>query len=387
MSINLQADLDVLRSSNLYRIPFTVAAQKRSTIWVDRRRHINFSSNNYLGLATHPKVIAAACRAAKEWGTSSGASRLLSGNLKIHEDLEKALARFKKEETVTIFSSGYLANLGAVCSLVGPGDLVIVDRLNHASLIDATKLSGAKLWVYPHCDGRALEKLLSRAKDFRRKLVVTDAYFSMDGDLTPLPELLEVCRRADAWLFVDEAHSTGVFGKAGRGATEHYGLEGQIPIVMGTLSKALGSVGGFVAGSSLLKETITNRARGFVYTTGPSPMASAAALASVLLAQTEPFRLKKLWLNIRFLRTALEGLGFDLGASVGPIIPLLIRDTRKTLTVARFLREKGIYAPAIRPPSVPKNTDRIRISLSADHDQKQLHALIKAMDLARKKFL
>ncbi len=360
----LDDDLKVLKSKRLYRtLPKLTSA-------------IDFSSNNYLGLATHPRVVRAAQTAAKKWGTGSGASRLLSGNLKVHSSLENALARFKKEEAATVFSSGYLANLAAVTALLNEEDLVILDRFSHASLVDAARLSRAKLWVYPHKSLAVLRKLLGKSKGFRRKLVVTDAYFSMDGDLAPLGDLLEVCHENRAMLMIDEAHSTGIFGKTGRGATEHFGISGQVDVVMGTLSKALGSVGGFVAGKHILKECLVNRARTFIYTTAPSPVTSAAALEALRVIQEEPGLRAGLWKNIRFVRECLRGLGFDLSDSEGPIIPIVLGNTAKVLKLSERLKKEGIIAPAIRPPTVPKGTDRIRLSVSVSHSQSDLEKLI-----------
>ena len=274
-------ELEALKRKNLYREIFSLDTPNDRSIEINGTPYLNFSSNNYLGLANNIRVRQAAHRAIEKWGTGSGASRLISGNLKIHEDLEKNMAAFKGEEKALIFSSGYLANLGAITAVVGQGDLVIVDRLNHASLIDAARLSRAKLWVYPHRDISALKKLLNRAKAFRRRLVVTDAYFSMDGTIAPLDELVSLCKKTNTLLMADEAHSVGVYGKNGGGLTEKFGVTGKVDIVMGTLSKALGSVGGYIAGSKILVDYLINQAREFIYTTGPAPAASAAASAAL----------------------------------------------------------------------------------------------------------
>lgn len=378
----LELDLASLRKKNLHRTLKTVPA-KKSNARVGR--FIDFSSNDYLGFSTHPKVIAAAVRAVEKWGAGSGASRLVSGNLKIHEDLEKKIASFKKEEAATVFSSGYLANLGAVTALLNAGDVVLIDRLNHASLVDAARLSGAKLWVYPHRDIDTLAGLLGRAANFRRRLVLTDAYFSMDGDVAPLDKMLEICEEKKAILMVDEAHSTGVFGKNGRGLTEHFALSGKIPVVMGTLSKALGSVGGYVAGNSVLKETLTNVCRPFIFTTAPAPAASGAALASLEIIDEDKTLLKNFWEKIRWVREELRALDLDLMDSEGPIIPVFVGDTAKALRIRDFLKREGIWAPAIRPPAVPKNTDRIRLTLSAAHSRQDLARLVDALTRVRKK--
>src|SRR3989338_10862330 len=350
--LGFKNELFDLKEKNIYRSLEVLNSSNSATIQIGKKSFLNFSSNNYLGLSTHPKVIEAAQSALAKWGTGSGASRLISGNLQIHEELEKELADFKGEEAATVFSSGYLANLGAVTSLLDERDVVLVDRLNHASLIDAARLSKAKFWVYPHKDVSELAKLLGRTKEFRRKLVLTDAYFSMDGDVAPLDKLVEICREHQAQLMIDEAHSTGVYGKSGAGLSEHFGLQGEIDIVMGTLSKALGSVGGYIAGKRTLREYLVNRSREFIYTTAPSPTASAAALQAIRIVRKSSGLRDKLWQNIRFVREKLAELGFDLMGSEGPVIPVLIGDTKKVLEVKEFLLKEGIFAPAIRPPTV-----------------------------------
>ena len=375
----LRSDLSVLAQKNLSR-----------HLRIRPAREVDFASNDCLGLSCHPAVLRAVQKAVAEWGAGSGASRLLSGNLAIHEKLERALAVFKKEEAALIFSSGYQANLGAITSLVDERDVVLVDRLNHASLIDAVRLSGAKLWVYPHLELDRLQELLKRASSYRRRLVVTDAYFSMDGHIAPLEQMLELCESRDAILMVDEAHSTGVYGKTGRGLTEHLGLSGQIPVVMGTLSKALGSAGGYVAGSKALIQTLVNRAKSFIYTTAPVPAASAAALASVQILKKQGAAVGngharslrgQLWDRVSQMRDGLSSLGLDLMGSEGPIIPIRVGDSTKTLRIQKALERRGFYTAAIRPPTVPKGTDRIRLSVSAKHSKAEVESFLK--ELAR----
>ncbi len=369
-------ELESLKSKKLYR-----------ELKVSSQSLLDFSSNDYLGLTQNRRVRQSAIEAVKRFGTGSGASRLISGNLKIHEDLEKKLARFKHEASALVFSSGYLANLGAVKSLVDERDVVILDRLNHASLVDAARLSKAKLWVYPHKNVDALRDLLSRAKTFRRRLVVTDAYFSMDGDVAPLGRLHELCAETDSILMIDEAHSTGVFGKTGRGLTEHFGLEGKVPVVMGTLSKALGSVGGFIAGGSVLRESLINRARTFIYTTAPAPAASGAALASLDWIEKNPKSIAAFWGIIERVREGLLEEGFDLMGSEGPIIPIRVGDTAKALKAREFLAREGLFVPAVRPPTVPKNTDRLRVSLKATHTRGQIDRLLASLKKAKGRVL
>ena len=380
----LREELESLKAHSLHRAPESVSSRTHARIRLGKKALLDFSSNNYLGLASHPFVVREAARALHVWGAGSGASRLISGNLEPHLELERKIARFKKEAAALIFSSGYLANLGTIAALLNEKDLVIEDRLNHASLIDAARLSKAKFWVYPHKDAAALDRLLERAGGFRKKLVVTDAYFSMDGDVAPLDRILEVCRKRNAMLMIDEAHSTGVFGKKGRGLSEHFELEGKIDVVMGTLSKSLGSVGGFVAGSEELRDYLVNRCRTFIYTTAPSPAASAAALASLSLIEKDGSFRQKLWRNIAKVREGLEAAGFDLMGSEGPVIPVLVGETRKVLRFQNALMREGIFAPAIRPPTVPAKTDRIRLSVLASHSNPDLEHLLRVFKKLRR---
>jgi len=377
---DLRTDLARLKSKQLYRSPEIFSSKKPPK---RLGRFVDFSSNDYLGLSQHPRVMAAARRALSEWGTGSAASRLLSGNLNIHSRLEQALARFKRQKTATVFSSGYLANLGAIQTLVNEKDVVVLDRLCHASLIDGARLSGAKLWVYRHRDASQLSEALVKARSFRRRLVVTDAYFSMDGDVAPLPELVRVCRDHQAMLMIDEAHSTGVYGRTGRGLLEHFGVTQGVDVVMGTLSKALGSVGGFVSGSSALKGTLVNHCRAYIYTTAPSPAASASALESLTLLEQTPEPLEKLWHNVRLLRRGLDLLELDTLGSEGPIVPIRSGSSAQTLRIKESLKARGFFVSAIRPPSVRPGTARIRLSISADHSEEQISGLLAALKTSR----
>lgn len=372
---DLRTGLENQRSKKLYRSPSVFSSKKAPK---KLGRLVDFSSNDYLGLSQHPALIRAAADAARRWGSGSAASRLLSGNLGIHEELEKKLARLKREEAATVFSSGYLANLGVLQTLLNEKDVVLLDRFCHASLVDGARLSRAKLWVYPHRDAARLSELLARAGAFRRRLVVTDAYFSMDGDLAPLPELSRVCKKQDALLMIDEAHSTGVYGASGRGIGEHFGIAGGADIVMGTLSKALGSVGGFVAGSRLLRETLRNFCRTFIYTTAPAPSASAAAIEALRILEKTPALRRRLWRNVDALRGGLERLGLDLMGSEGPILPIRAGSSERALKTQEKLRQAGFFVSAIRPPSVPSGTDRLRLSVSAAHTDAQIGGLLSA---------
>lgn len=380
----LNSELESLEAAHRLRGLQSVERSSARRLKIGRRFYLNFSSNNYLGLAEHSAVQRAAQKALSRWGAGSGSSRLVAGDLLIHEKLEAALARFKREQSCLVFSSGFLANLGAVTALAGEQDLILVDRLNHASLIDAARLSRAKIWVYPHRDAGRARELLKRAGRFRRRWVLTDAYFSMDGDTAPLGQLLEICRETRSHLYVDEAHSVGVYGKSGAGLTEELGLTGEIDVVMGTLSKALGSVGGYVCGSEELRRTLIQKARTFVYTTAPSPAASAAALESLRVIGRSPSLRVRLWENARTLREALTAQGYDLMNSEGPIVPVKIGDSLRAVQCQEYLRGKGIYAVCIRPPTVPKGTDRIRLSVTASHTRADMALLCKAFDGMRR---
>ena len=382
----LHEELAQLREQGLYRELRRVEATDGPHLTMDGRSYLNLASNNYLGLTRHPRVLAAAAAALQEYGAGTGASRLISGHLRVHEELERTLAAFKQTEAAIVFPTGYMANLGVIASLVGPGDLILTDRLCHASLIDACRLSRAKLWVYPHLDLERAEALLKRRRRVRRTLVVTESVFSMDGDLAPLPHFLNLCRAYDAWLLVDDAHGTGVLGATGRGALEHFGMTPQEGLIqMGTLSKALGSLGGFIAGSETLIDYLYNKARSFIYTTGLAPAAAAAAQAAIRIVQEEPQRRQALWDRVTQWTEGLTRVGLPLVSRGTPIVPILLGDTDRTMAVARALQAAGIYAPGIRPPTVPKGQARIRTTVMATHVAHELdEAVIKLTALVHR---
>ncbi|MDI6735362.1 MAG: 8-amino-7-oxononanoate synthase [bacterium] len=335
-------------------------------------------SNDYLGLTQHPKVKEKAKEAIERFGCGSGASRLISGTFLLHSELEKKLAEFKKTEAALVFASGYAANLGVISSLAGRGDVIIIDKLNHASIIDGCRLSEADLRVYPHKNMVSLEKILKQTQNKRLRLIITDGVFSMDGDLAPLPEIVNLAKKYKALVMVDDAHGSGVLGKEGRGTVEYFDLEGQIDIQMGTLSKALGSLGGFIAGSNILIEYLINKARSFIYSTALSPAQVATALASLEIIQTEPQLRLRLLQNVRYLKQGLENSGFDTMGSQTQIIPVFIGETNKTMQASKFLYEHGIFAPAIRPPTVPQGKSRLRLSLMATHTTAHLDRVLSA---------
>jgi 8-amino-7-oxononanoate synthase len=346
---------------------------------VDGRSLISFCSNDYLGLANDPALIEAACAGARAWGVGSGASHLVSGHLAPHEALEQALAAFTGFPRALLFSTGYMANLGILPALVGRGDTVFSDRLNHASLIDAVQLSRADSQRYPHGDLTTLERQLAASKA-RRKLILTDAVFSMDGDLAPLPALLELAERFDAWLVIDDAHGFGVLGAQGRGSLAHFQLPAaQRVIYMGTLGKAAGASGAFVAAHEAVIEWLLQRARTYIFTTGSSPMIASALLASLDLIENGDARRTRLWQLTAQLRDGLANTRWQLLPSPTAIQPVMIGDNFETLRVAIALFERGLWVPAIRPPTVAKGSARLRVSLSAAHTTDQVEQLIDAL--------
>ncbi len=341
----------------------------------DGRSLLNFASNDYLGLASDPRVAEAARLAAETHGWGSGASPLVSGWREPHEALASALAKFEGVESVALFPSGYAANLGAIVGLAGAGDAVYIDRLDHACLIDGAKLSGARLRVYPHNDTDRLSSILARDQGrFRRSLIATDGVFSMDGDLAPLADLADLADRFGAILLVDEAHGTGVFGPGGRGAAAEQGVAHRVHVKVGTLSKALGSAGGFVAGSRRLIDWLTNHARTLIYSTAPPAAAAAAARRALEIAEAEPWRRSRLLELASSFRRSLP----DSGPG-GPIVPVLLGEPARAVAVAGRLLEAGFLVPAIRPPTVPAGTARLRISLTAAHSPEDVDRLLGSL--------
>ena len=339
---------------------------------------LNLSSNDYLGLSRDPRLIDATQKAAARWGVGAGASRLVAGHLALHREVEDSLAAFKGTEAAVIFSTGYMANLGVVSALVGPGDTVFCDKLNHASIYDGIKLAGANLARFPHRDLNRLENLLQKAGAGRR-LIVTDSVFSVDGDLAPLKELVELKDRYGAGLMVDEAHATGVLGPRGAGLAEELGLTPRVEVHMGTFSKALGSLGGYVAGDRRLIDYLHNRARSFIYSTAPPPPVLGAIGAALQVVAQEPGRRNYLLAEAKTFREELQRAGFDLLGSETQIVPVLVGENARTLELAGRLRERGLLAVAFRPPTVTPGRARVRFSLSAAHSWEDLAAARQAI--------
>jgi 8-amino-7-oxononanoate synthase len=375
---DLSPRLDELARAGLARRRRTVESADGPHLLVDGHRYLAFCSNDYLGLAHHPALIEAACRGAERYGVGAGASALISGHTEAHEALEARLARFVRLPRALHFGAGYLANLGLVAALAGRGGTVFSDELNHACLVDGARLSRAEVQVYPHLDVAALGRLLESCTT-AEKLVATDAVFSMDGDLAPLPELLELCERHDAWLVVDDAHGFGVLGERGRGALSHFGIASPRIAYMGTLGKAAGVHGAFVAGDEALIEWLVQRARTYVFTTASPPLLACALMASLELIEQEESRRNHLRALVGRLRQRLEDLPWRLRASDTPIQPLIVGDNRAALDLAEGLRSRGIWVPAIRPPTVPAGTARLRIALSAAHSVEHVDELAAAL--------
>jgi 8-amino-7-oxononanoate synthase len=381
LNLKLQKMLARRQADGLYRRCEVLDSPQGVEVVIDGRRYVNFSSNDYLGLANHPDVIKAFREAAAKWGVGSGAAHLVSGHLAPHHALEEELAGFTGRPRALLFSTGYMANLGVVSALLQRGDTVCEDRLNHASLIDAGILSRAKLKRYAHADVAQLGQQLARAGG--EKLVVTDGVFSMDGDLAPLPELAAVCQARDATLLVDDAHGLGVLGAQGGGCLAHFGLDaGQVPILMGTLGKAFGTFGAFVAGDEVLIEALVQLARPYVYTTALPPAVAEATRASLRLVRADAWRREKLQALVARFRDGAEQLGIELAVSPTPIQPLLLGEASRTLAVGRRLREQGLLVGAIRPPTVPEGTARLRITFSAAHEEAHVDRLLQALQEA-----
>jgi 8-amino-7-oxononanoate synthase len=365
----LQEQLDALGARGSLRSLRTVASAQGREIVLDGKKVINFCSNDYLGLAADLRLVAAAQEAMQRRGFGAGASRLVCGNFDEHEALERELAAFKRTPQALVFSSGYAANEGIITALMGRGDAVFSDKLNHASIVDGALHCRAKVYRYPHKDMNALEELLKRASGARRRLIVTDTVFSMDGDVAPLKEIAALAKAHDAWLMVDEAHAFGVFGPTGSGMVEELGLEDGVHAQMGTLSKAAGACGAYCAGSGVLREYLINTARSFIFTTALPPAVAAAARAAIGIMREEPWRRAKVLDNARQLREDLRAAGWDAMASTTPIIPVLVKDTQRALAISRGLLERGIFVAAIRPPTVPAHTARLRVVVTAAHTQ------------------
>jgi len=378
MAFDLKARLDARRSEQLLRQRLLLDSPQQPALSVGGKALLSFCSNDYLGLANHPEVIQALQNAAVVWGVGGGASHLVCGHSRAHHELEEALADFTGRPRALLFSSGYMANLAAITALVGRGDSVLQDRLNHASLIDGGLLCGARFARYRHNDSAHLQEHLQRAQG--NCLVVTDGVFSMDGDLAPLPQLAQAAQGKEAWLMVDDAHGFGVLGENGGGSTEHFGLGlSEVPVLIGTLGKAFGTAGAFIAGSEELIECLIQFARPYIYTTSSPPAVAAATLKSLELLRHERWRREHLTALIARFREGAASIGLPLMDSQTPIQPILLGRTESALQLARLLRQQGILVSAIRPPTVPAGSARLRVTLSAAHSKAQLERLLEVL--------
>jgi 8-amino-7-oxononanoate synthase len=376
--IEIEARLSELEQLGLARRTRLVSGPQGPRVVLDGKPVLLLCSNNYLGLADHPAVREAAAEAAMRWGVGAGASRLVSGTMTIHRRLEERLAAFERRQAALLFGSGYLANLGVVSALARPGDVVFSDELNHASLIDGCRLSRAEVFVYDHADVEHLDWGLRQA-DGRGALIVTDGVFSMDGAVAPLAELAELAQRHDVRLAVDEAHGTGALGPGGRGAVAEAGVEDAVDVVVGTLGKALGSYGAYVACDHRMARYLLGAARPFVFSTAPPPPAVAGALAALSLLEEEPRRVEKLLGNARALREELAREGFDAGEGRTQIVPLVIGEAQATMRVCEQALERGVFAQGIRPPTVPAGTSRLRLAVMATHGKAELRDAAQAL--------
>ncbi len=381
----IEESLAAIRRANWDRSVQAIQGRAGATIQVEGRELLNFASNDYLGLAGDDRLIQAAITAAKEFGTGATGSRLITGHRELHASLERAIAALKQTEDALVFSSGYLANLGTIAALVGKRDLILADRYNHSSLKNGAILSGATVVEYAHGDLEDLTEKLENQRDrYRRCLILTDSVFSMDGDLCQLPQLLDLADQFSAMLLVDEAHATGVLGATGAGCVEHFGCTGRSLIQIGTLSKALGSLGGYVAGKAALIDFLRNRSPGWIYTTGLTPADTAAAEEAIAIVRQEPERRAQLWQNVTHLKHLLLKAGIIQENSPllhpsceSPIVCLPVKDAETVLAAGRHLKQAGIFAAAVRPPTVP--TSRIRLTVMATHESAHLQRLVEAL--------
>ncbi len=376
----LSRELEALKAADLYREPRVFEGRADRVVVKDGRELLCFASNNYLGLTADEAVIRAASEATLRYGTGSGASRLVSGTMELHVRLEEELASFEKTGAALLFGSGFAANLGTITALLGSEDVIYTDRLNHASIIDGSRLSKARLEIYAHADAEDLEARLARNKEApgHKRLIVTDGVFSMDGDLAPLPEILDLAETYDAWVLIDDAHASGVIGPGGAGTADYYGIDSPRLIRLGTLSKAFGGEGGFVAGPSELIDYLRHKARPFVFSTAPSPATAATALKALEIVRTEPHRRERLRANADRLREGLRALGYAVPGHLTPILPVMVGEPGQAVALSRALEERGVLAPAIRPPTVPEGTSRLRVTAMATHTDADIDRALQA---------
>jgi glycine C-acetyltransferase len=371
-------ELSNLKKQNLYRGLRVLQDEQKAHTTFDGRSVVNLSSNNYLGLTTHPRLRERALAATKEFGVGSGSVRTIAGTMAIHMELERRLAEFKQVEAVVVFQSGFTANAGTVSAILTKDDVVISDELNHASIIDGCRLSRATIKVFPHKDVEAARRIIQELPSTQRRLLITDGVFSMDGDLGPLPALCDLAERTGCIMMVDDAHASGVFGENGRGTIDHFGVHGRVDIQVGTLSKAIGALGGYVAGNRNLIEFLYHRARPFLFSTSHPPAVAAACIAALDVLLEEPQIMERLWENTRFFKEGLVRLGFDTGISESPITPVIAGDSAKANALSDRLFEAGVFAQAIGFPTVARDKARVRTIVTATHTRDDLQFALDA---------
>lgn len=361
-----------MKDRNLYSELPVLGTEQKNRVVLNGKEVIIMCTNNYLGFANHPRLREAAKKAIDTWGFGTGAVRQIAGTMEIHIQLEEMLAEYKHTESSLVFVAGIAANRGTIQALMGEEDAIISDELNHGSIIDGVRLTKSKRMVYPHLDMAGLKKALAETKDSRRRLIVTDGVFSMDGDIAPLDRMVELAEEYDAMIMVDDAHGDGVLGKDGRGIVDHFGLEGRVDIDMGTLSKAFGCLGGYIAGRKELKDYLINTARSFIYTTAHPPSVPAAAMEAIRMIRDEPEHLRQLWENTRYFKKGMSDLGFDIGRSQTPITPVMAGESKAAVELSRQLFEEGLFAKPIVFPLVAKDKARVRINVTAQHTREDL---------------
>jgi glycine C-acetyltransferase len=375
----LNSDIEQLKEQGLHRSLRVIGSPNKAVFTVDGKDVINLSSNNYLGLTTHPKLIAASVKATEWYGVGSGAVRTIAGTMTLHEELERRLADFKHTQASLTFQSGFTANTGVLQSLLKDEDVIISDQLNHASIIDGIRLSRAQRKVFPHKDMDGLESVLKETQSARVRLIVTDGVFSMDGDIAPMPDIVDLAERYGAIVMIDDAHGSGVLGKNGRGTVNHFGLDGRVQIQIGTLSKAIGSVGGYVAGDEILRDYLIHMARPFLFSTSQPPGVVASCIAAIDVLEQEPEIVEQLWENTRFFKQKLTDLGFNTGRSETPITPVIVGEAHQAMALSDKLFERGVFAQGIGYPTVAKGQARLRTMVSAAHTKEQLQQALDAI--------
>lgn len=374
----LARELDSLREQGLYRHQRVLDDEQKASTRVDHREVVNLSSNNYLGLTTHPRLRERALEAVRRFGVGTGSVRTIAGTMAMHVELERRLAEFKRTEAVVVFQSGFTANAGTVAAILTRDDYVVSDELNHASIIDGARLSRATIKVFPHRDVDAARRILRELPAGARRLLITDGVFSMDGDLGPLPDLCALAEEFECVMMVDDAHASGVFGANGRGTVDHFGMHGRVDVQVGTLSKAIGALGGYVAGGRSLIDFLHQRARPFLFSTSHPPAVTAACLGALDVLMEEPALIERLWDNTRFFKAGLQALGFNTGGSESPITPIIVGDGALAMTLSDRLFEAGIFAQGIGFPTVARDKARVRTIVTATHTREELQRALDA---------